>query len=143
MLELIAVLLFALTAALAWLLVRQRGQTRTLAALLANTRATLANRQSALAELESTLRKRDAALVSLQQSLASGQLPSTGAEGASGQNGEFARQIAMLNIMLNATDDALIIVDASLRVVLANAATAAIFGSAEAGVHLETLTASP
>lgn len=143
MLELIAALLFALTAALAWLLNRQRGQIRSLAASLADTRATLANRQSALAELESTLRKRDAALISLQQSLASGQLPVTGAEGTPGQNGEFARQIAMLNVMLNATDDALIIVDASLRVVLANAATAGIFGSAEAGMHLETLTASP
>ncbi|MBK9122460.1 MAG: hypothetical protein IPM16_04965 [Chloroflexi bacterium] len=143
MLEVIAVLLVVSTAALAWVALRQRGQMRDMRATLATVRATLASRQSALTALDGTLRKRDAALVSLQQSLATGNIPEADSNTYVNQSSEFTRQIAMMNVMLNATDDALIIVDEAMGVVLANSATATIFGSAQAGVHLETLTASP
>lgn len=136
MLEFLAVLLAVSTAALAGYTIRQHRQMSVL-------RATLANRQSILSELERTLRERDSAFGSLQQSLAVNQPSGPCTVVDANQSDALAHQVAILNVMLNATDDALIVVDDELHIVLANAATSTIFGPVQMDAHLETLTGSP
>jgi two-component system phosphate regulon sensor histidine kinase PhoR len=143
MAEILALLFGIIAAALAWLVIQQRTRLKEAEVLLSHVRATLNQKSTALAALESSVKARDAAILDLQ-----GALTIVNAEGNpvdraySEVLAEVSTRAALLGIMADSTEDALLVLNDEVCIVSHNAAAATVFTNIGIGRHLNDITDS-
>lgn len=130
MIEIIALILAVITAVLARTVLKQRDRLVQSTEALSRARVTLNQKQSAIAELETSLKARDAAIRSFQNpapvSVSSGKVASAPV---------VAPQPDFTGLMVDATDDVLLIIDNDMRIIAQNSAARGLFPDLAAGSH--------
>lgn len=143
MAEILALLFGISAAALAWLVIQHRARLKETEVLLSHVRTTLNQKSTALADLEALVKSRDAAIKDLQSAL-----PIVSADGAS--NGiaysemlaEVSSRAALLEIMVDSTEDVLFVLDNDLSIISQNAAASTVFENIAQSRRLSDVTDS-
>lgn len=143
MAEILALLFGISAAALAWLVIQHRARLKEAEVLLSHVRTTLNQKSTALADLEALVKSRDAAIKDLQSAL-----PIVSADGAS--NGiaysemlaEVSSRAALLEIMVDSTEDVLFVLDNDLSIISQNAAASTVFENIAQSRRLSDVTDS-
>lgn len=143
MAEILALLFGLSAAALSWLVIQQRTRLQESEVLLSHVRATLNQKSTALADLESSVKARDAAIKDLQSAL-----PIVNTEGTPAGRAysevlaEVRSRAALLEIMVDSTEDVLLVLDDDLSIISHNAATTTVFEDIAQSRRLSDVTDS-